>query len=365
METGCQKNLINCCYCNCMNSIYVTIIELITSLLGTILNFIAFSFFKKEVKEKLGNFLSLNYINMAYFCSSSVLLVILFILQKLHKIEQAFVYKFGNYSTLFYSFISKIMGIANIIGFLYILGCLSYVIIRVNVQEAENVMPATFVGLHGIINVIYGTEGVELDCSQMECEGYEKKEEKNMEILNFYIICFSNLFSSLFLFINGASFSSQKQRTSYLIKGKLQIDFIPIESISVFDKKFCDFLNVITCYRMPILKILNLISIFSLISFTSSLITFILGLKNSWPQAIFFEKSIGTSIGLVLMILTFFNSLYCKNVECCSFNSFKKKMCYINVTYFSYNFFPFSIIKLYHLIYFSNGIIKNFINMYC
>ena len=321
MEMGCQKNLINCCYCNCMNSIYVTIIELITSLLGTILNFIAFSFFKKEVKEKLGNFLSLNYINMAYFCSSSVLLVILFILQKLHKIEQAFVYKFGNYSTLFYSFISKIMGIANIIGFLYILGCLSYVIIRVNVQEAENVMPATFVGLHGIINVIYGTEGVELDCSQMECEGYEKKEEKNMEILNFYIICFSNLFSSLFLFINGASFSSQKQRTSYLIKGKLQIDFIPIESISVFDKKFCDFLNVITCYRMPILKILNLISIFSLISFTSSLITFILGLKNSWPQAIFFEKSIGTSIGLVLMILTFFNSLYCKNVECCSFNT--------------------------------------------
>jgi hypothetical protein len=56
MEMGCQKNLINCCYCNCMNSIYVTIIELITSLLGTIVNFIAFLFFKKEVKEKLGMF---------------------------------------------------------------------------------------------------------------------------------------------------------------------------------------------------------------------------------------------------------------------------------------------------------------------
>ncbi len=80
---------------------------------------------------------------MAYFCSSSILLVILFVLQKLHKIEQAFGYKFGKYSTLFYSFISKIMGIANIIGFLYILGCLSYVIIGVNVQETENVMPAT------------------------------------------------------------------------------------------------------------------------------------------------------------------------------------------------------------------------------
>ncbi len=98
MQTGCQKNCVNCCICNCVNSICVTISEIIFSLLGTIINSISISFFNKTNLE-LTYFFILHYINISYFGSSSVISVIILILKKLEMIERTFGFKFGNYST--------------------------------------------------------------------------------------------------------------------------------------------------------------------------------------------------------------------------------------------------------------------------
>ena len=47
MQAGCQKNFVNCYICTCVNSICVTMSEIIFSLLGTIINSISISFFNK------------------------------------------------------------------------------------------------------------------------------------------------------------------------------------------------------------------------------------------------------------------------------------------------------------------------------
>ena len=322
MENGCQSKLVNCCFCNCMNSISVSISEIIFSLLGTIINSISISFFKR-IKQELSYLFALHYINISYFGSSSVISVALLILKKLEVIERSFGYKFGNYSTLLYSYISKILAILNIIGFLYIFGFASFVTIKVNIKDAENVMPATYIGSKGIVDLVYGTKGVEMDCDYMECSDEEKKQENliNINYLEFLNFCFSTILSSIFTFINGASFSSDKERISHLIKGKLEIELIPIESKDLFSKKFCELLNSITCYRMTVLRILNFITLISIISFAASLITLIIGIKNSWPQAIFFQENIATPLGVTLPILPFLASIYCRNEKCNDFST--------------------------------------------
>ena len=113
MESGCQKGIINCCYCNCFNSMIVTILELIISILGTILNSSMFSVLKK-VKDKFDFSFSIYYINIAYFSSSSAIMIILFLLRQFRKIEQSFGYNFGSYATLLYSYLSKFIAVFNI-----------------------------------------------------------------------------------------------------------------------------------------------------------------------------------------------------------------------------------------------------------
>ena len=51
------------------------------------------------------------------------------------------------------------------------------------------------------------------------------------------------------------------------------------------------------------------------------LISLILGLKNTWPQTIFFRENIFVPLGLVLYILTFIFSIYCKDVQSCNFST--------------------------------------------
>ena len=123
------------------------------------------------------------------------------------------------------------------------------------------------------------------------------------------------------MFFNGASFYSENTRITKLIKGKIEINFFPVDKISLFDKKFCELLNSITCYRLTILQLLCGISILSLISFVFLLISLILGLKNTWPQTIFFRENIFVPLGLVLYILTFIFSIYCKDVQSCNFST--------------------------------------------
>ena len=129
MENGCQLKLVNCCFCNCMNSISVTVTEIVFSLLGTIINSISISFFKR-IKQELSYLFALHIINISFFGSSSIISVTLLVLKKIAIIERNFGYKFGNYSTLLYSYISKILAILNIIGFLYIFGFASFVTIK-------------------------------------------------------------------------------------------------------------------------------------------------------------------------------------------------------------------------------------------
>ena len=150
-------------------------------------------------------------------------------------------------------------------------------------------MPATYIGSNGIVDLVHGTKGVDINCDYMECSDEEKKQENliNIDYIKILIFCFSTILSSIFTFYNGASFSSEKLRIGNLIKGKLDIELIPIESKDLFGKKFCELLNSITCYRLTVLRILNFITLISIITFITSLITYIIGLKNSWPKVYF------------------------------------------------------------------------------
>ena len=140
-----------------------------------------------------------------------------------------------------------------------------------------------------------------------------EKEENvpNNDYFEYLLFVFAVIFSILFMFFNGASFSSENTRITKLIKGKIEINFFPVDKISLFDKKFCELLNSITCYRLTILQLLYSISILSLISFVFLLISLILGLKNSWPQTIFFRENIFAS-----MIMNMF-LMYQSNVSLC------------------------------------------------
>jgi hypothetical protein len=209
-------------------------------------------------------------------------------------------------------------------------------------------MPATYIGSNGIVDLVYGTKGVEMDCSKMECSDEEKKQENliNINYIEFLIFCFSTILSSIFTFINGASFSSEKKRISHLIKGKLDIELIPIETKDLFGKKFCELLNSITCYRITVLRILNLITLNSIILFITSLITLIIGLKNSWPQAIFFQENIAISIGMVLPILSLLSSIYCRDSKSCDFSTppSKRKCIMIILLLLFIIFFPLELL---------------------
>lgn len=343
MEKGCQKGIINCCYCSCCNSIIVSVFELIISLIGIIINSAVFSFFKK-LKDKFNIVFTVNYINISYFGSSSVIFIIILFLRKLKKIEQVFGYKFGSYSTLLYSYISKIIAIINAITFFYLLGFTSLVIMRIDKDKGKKILPVTNVGLHGEIDLIFGTEGVKLDCDGMECYDYEKEEENlpNMDYSDLLRFVFSIIFSFLFMFFNGASFSSENKRISKLVTGKLEIDFIPVEQISLFDTKFCDILNSITCYRLTVLQLLNFMTFLSLLSFACFLSTFIIAIVNPWPQSIFFSGDIAAPIGSILCLFTLAASIYCQNVKCCDFNSppSKRKCNMIIILIISIIFYP-------------------------
>ena len=50
-------------------------------------------------------------------------------------------------------------------------------LLRHAIDKGKKILPVTNVGLHGEIDLIFGTEGVKLDCDGMECYDYEKEEE--------------------------------------------------------------------------------------------------------------------------------------------------------------------------------------------
>ena len=85
MESGCQKGIVNACFCNCLDSMCISVFELILSLLGTALNSFIFAFLKK-IKDKLDFAFILNYINISYFGSSSAIITIILVLRKLQRI---------------------------------------------------------------------------------------------------------------------------------------------------------------------------------------------------------------------------------------------------------------------------------------
>ena len=100
-------------------------------------------------------------------------------MKKLELIERICWYKFGNYSTLLYSYISKILAILNIIGFFYIFGFVSFITIYLHIDEAKGLMPVTYVGSNWYIYLVIGQEGVGLDYSDMECFDEKKRWKFN------------------------------------------------------------------------------------------------------------------------------------------------------------------------------------------
>ena len=346
METGCQNGIINCCYCNCLNSINVTISHFVISLIGIIPNLYIIFTRQKDFKE-FNISLVLQYINIFYFGSSSIIILIILIFRQSQKIDRPCAYKFGSYSTLIYSYLAKIFSIINIFLFIYLLGFYSMIGMNAGHDTAKSLLKVTNVGLNGEIDLIHGTEGVKLDCDKMDCFDNEKEEtlEKGNYIdLLIYVAII--IVSIILLFYSGAAFTSENLRIKMLIKGRIEIEFIPKRNDSFCDKKFCDFLNPISCYRLTILRILNFITILSFISFISLLSIYIIGLKMSWPQAIFFLENIGTPLGGVLSALNILASIYCKDVKSCDFSTPpSKRKCYMFILLIlTILFFPLQII---------------------
>lgn len=93
-----------------MNSLTITIVELITSILGTGLTSVLFGI-NKLIYEKSKFLTSLPYINISYFGSSSIIVTILIILKKLEKVEQLCFYKYSKIITFIYSYLSKFLAI--------------------------------------------------------------------------------------------------------------------------------------------------------------------------------------------------------------------------------------------------------------
>lgn len=287
MDNGCCLNTLNCCICNCMNSLTITIVELITSILGTGLTSVLFGI-NKLIYEKSKFLTSLPYINISYFGSSSIIVTILIILKKLEKVEQLCFYnKYSKIITFIYSYLSKFLAIFNILAFLYLLSFGSTSTFYFNSKDAE-------ILINEIKSVEYKCERDDTNCGVSEGDN-SPIEEKTF--LDFIIFCSSIFLSSILTYYNGASFYSENKRITHLIKGKLKIELIQTESNSLCDKKCCEFLNSLICYKLTLLQTLHYISLISIIYFTFSLILFIEGLTYPWPQAFLLGNAFFFNLG--------------------------------------------------------------------
>lgn len=291
-------NTLNCCLCNCMNSFTITIVELITSILGIGLTSPLFGI-NKFIYEKSKFLTAFPIINILYFGSSSVIVTILIILKKLEKIEQLCFYKFSKIITFLYSYLSKFLAIFNLLTFVYLLSFETSVTFYFNSKDIE-------ILINEITSVEYKCQRDDTNCGVTEDNNSPMEEIK---FLDFIIFCFSVFLSTILTYYNGASFYSENKRIAHLIKGKIKIELIPTESNSLCDKNCCEFLNSLICYKLTLLQILHYISLISVIYFIFSLILLIEGFTHPWPQALLLGNAFFYSFGLVLSVLSFISSL--------------------------------------------------------
>ena len=302
-----------------MNSFTITIVELITSMLGTGLASALFGI-NKLIYKKSKFLATFPIINISYFGSSSVIVTILIILKKLEQIEQLYFYKFSKIITFLYSYLSKFLAIFNLLTFIYLLSFIISVTFYLNSQEAEML-------INEIASVEYKCLRDDTNC------GVNKEHNSPIEeitFLDFIIICSSVFLSNILTYYNGASFYFENKRIAHLIKGKIKIELIPTESKSLCDKNFCEFLNSLICYKLTLLQILWYISLISVIYFIFSLIILIEQITHPWPQALLLGNSF-FPFGLVLSVRSFIFSLYGKFIDCCGNSESPSKRKYIMI----------------------------------
>lgn len=342
MDTKCSTNCINCCFCNCFNSITVTILELISSLIGTGLTSYLFKI-NQFIHEKSKFLYSLPFINISYFGSSSVIITIILVLKKLQKIEQIFFYKFSKICSFIYIILSKALALFNLFSFFYLL-CFTSVV-TFSVAQGDY-----YIYKDVITNVEY-----ECQIKDVDCGIHNAKDEEltpNIDYIDFAIFIFSIFFSSFLTYYNGASFSSENKRITYLIKGKLNIELYQTESSSICSGRWCDFLNMLICYKLTLIQTLRYLSLVSIILFINGLILLILALKHPWPQAELLGIGFLNSMNIPYPFLVFLASLYCKGSDWCDKDNppSKRKCCMLLLLIVSILMFPAQLLNLVSII---------------
>ena len=232
-----------------------------------------------------------------------------------------------------YIYLSKFLALFNLFSFFYLLCFISVVTHRISERDLN----------------LYKSVITDVKCECMDktiesgivnLENEELLPEK--DYLDFGLFCFSVFFSSFLTYYNGFSYSSENKRITYLIKGKLNIELYKTESQSLCDKKFCDFLNMLICYKLTLLQILRYLTLISLAIFFDSLILLILGLTHSWTQAGLLGNPFLISFNLVFPFLVIIASLYCKGSDWCDKDNppSKRKCSMLILLILSFIFFP-------------------------
>ena len=363
MESGCCLSCFNCCSFNCFNSIHLSVYQFITSLIGIALNSTIMTL-SKEVYDSSKFLFSTQVINISFFSFGTTISTILLFFKKFEKLNQGWFYSFGWLSSKIYSINSKILMLVNIIGFFYLISFTQFLTVdlsEVGGQELFNNTLFNHTGPGKEIEYILKYKNKTLYCENKNCSSdeiyYEENDENNFgKIL---VTLFYSLLTCIIMFLNGESFSSDSQRIKFLSKGKLSLEFRPIDVVSSICTRKNSFnsLNFLFCYKATIFNIETLISTFSFLLFAFWVI--FLYLKDNYlPIQAHFVSDWIISVPMVVSVFCFLLGMCCENCCCKNRTPQWKKWCAVIVLIFAIFCFPFEIISLPLSVGILNGKVK-------
>ena len=364
MENGCCLCCLNCCSFNCFNSFYLSIYQIISTIIGIIANSWMISLTKKILD--VSKFLSTTYaINISFFSSGTTISTIILILKKLEKLNQSGFYLFGWLGSKIYSICSKILMIVNIFGFFYLISFTQFITMNLDVKEGQNLFNNTkfeHVGPGKEIEYHLKYRNGSFYCDNRNCssdEIYYDEDGENFFSGNIFSTLVFSLISCFIMFLNGESFSSDSTRIKFLSTGKLSIEFKPIEIANSICKRenSCKSLNCLFCYNATVFKIEVLLSFFSFFLIVFWVILVIL-YEKYLPIQIHFITFWILIPPMVVSLGCFLLGLCCASCCCRNRDPCWKKFCAIIVLFIAIIAFLDEIISLSLALGTLNGKIK-------
>ena len=312
MDSGCYLGCFNCCFFNCLNSFSLSIFEIISSIIGIIVNSLLMTQTKKIIDSSKFVF-SINIINISFYSIGTGTSTFLAILKKLEKLNQGWFYIFGVRSSKINSIISKILVLLNIIGLIYLISFTEFITRELSFYHTEKLFKNYYIDHIGPGKEIeYVLKYINMDshCKKYNCSSEEllsANEEEKDNFKDVYLAFIYSLISCFMLYFNGESFASDSKRIEFLSSGKLALEFRPIEVISSIcnREKSCSLLNPLFCYKATLTNIEVLIGIFSAINIFFSIFGFLILSKNGSIQSDFLD------MGITFFIIPFVVSIFC------------------------------------------------------